>query len=88
MDVVSPKTCSRIMAAIRAKHTKPEREVRSFLYRCGLRFRLHKRSLPGCPALVFPARHIALFVHGCFWHHHYCRRARLPGHAKITGVLN
>ena len=36
----------------------------------GLRFRLHRRALPGSPDVVFPRWRIALFVHGCFWHRH------------------
>ncbi|PJN92480.1 hypothetical protein CNY89_29330, partial [Amaricoccus sp. HAR-UPW-R2A-40] len=29
--------------------------------------------------MVFPARRKAIFVHGCFWHGHDCRRgARTP----------
>ena len=28
---------------------------------------------------MFPRRRIAVFVHGCFWHHHAgCYRAKLP----------
>jgi DNA mismatch endonuclease (patch repair protein) len=31
------------------------------------------------PDLVFPSRRVALFVHGCFWHGHSCKRgARVP----------
>lgn len=44
----------------------------------GLRFRLHRRSLPGVPDLVFPSRGIVVFVHGCFWHGHTCGRCRIP----------
>ncbi len=58
------------MAAIRAKNSKPELVVRRGLHARGLRFRLHKRSLPGTPDLVFPSHGAVLFVHGCFWHAH------------------
>ncbi len=45
----------------------------------GLRFRLHRRDLPGTPDLVFPKRRTVLFVHGCFWHRHPgCGKAGLP----------
>jgi DNA mismatch endonuclease (patch repair protein) len=40
----------------------------------GYRFRLHRRDLPGSPDLVFPSRKKVIFVHGCFWHGHDCRR--------------
>ena len=67
------------MALIRGRDTKPELRVRKALHSAGLRYRLHDRRLPGVPDLVFPARRIALFVHGCFWHRHPgCAATRLP----------
>lgn len=45
----------------------------------GLRFRLHRRDLPGTPDIVFPKHRLALFVHGCFWHRHpACPKASTP----------
>lgn len=77
-DVVDRTTRSRMMSGIRGKNTRPERVVRSFLHRAGLRFRLHA-SLPGKPDLVFPRYKVALFVHGCFWHRHAgCRYTTTP----------
>lgn len=67
------------MQAVRSKNTKPELMLRSLLHREGYRFRLHRRSLPGTPDLVFPARRKAVEVRGCFWHGHAgCARAKLP----------
>jgi DNA mismatch endonuclease (patch repair protein) len=67
------------MRKVRRKDTKPERIVRSALHKCGYRFRLHRRDLPGCPDIVLPGRRIVIFVHGCFWHAHAnCRRATRP----------
>lgn len=69
------------MALVRHKDTKPELRVRHFLHAAGLRYRLHAKDLPGRPDLVFPARKIVVFVHGCFWHRHpdsECKLARLP----------
>jgi DNA mismatch endonuclease Vsr len=43
---------SRIMAAVRAKNTEPERLLRSALFRIGLRFRVHAKKLPGRPDIV------------------------------------
>ncbi len=77
-DIVDAATRSRMMANIRSKNTKPERIVRSFLHRAGLRFRLHA-DLPGKPDLVLPKYHAVVFVHGCFWHRHEgCRFATTP----------
>lgn len=67
------------MAAVRGMDTKPELAVRRFLHARGLRFRLHRKDLPGSPDLVFPSRRVVVFVHGCFWHQHPdCRRAKRP----------
>ncbi|UQR68190.1 very short patch repair endonuclease [Bradyrhizobium sp. C-145] len=66
------------MAQVRSKNTTPEMAVRKAAHALGLRFRLHRKDLPGTPDLVFSSRRIALFVHGCFWHRHDCRRASMP----------
>lgn len=90
-DIVDTETRSRMMAAIRNKGTKPEMLVRRGLHHRGFRFRLHSRSLPGRPDLVLPRYHVAIFVHGCFWHGHNCLLFRWPRtreefwRKKITG---
>ncbi|SHK14991.1 T/G mismatch-specific endonuclease [Ruegeria lacuscaerulensis ITI-1157] len=67
------------MRAVKAKDTKPEMVVRRLVHSLGYRYRLHRRDLPGCPDLVFSPRRKVIFVHGCFWHGHDCRRgARQP----------
>jgi DNA mismatch endonuclease, patch repair protein len=67
------------MARIRGKNTRPEIAVRRVLHALGLRFRLHRRSLPGCPDIVLPKHRTVVFVQGCFWHgHDGCRRSALP----------
>ena len=72
------ETRSAIMSKVRSKDTKPEIEVRKALHRAGFRFRLHRSDLPGKPDLVFPRFRLALFVHGCFWHRHGCKRTTMP----------
>lgn len=52
--------------------------VRRALHSRGWRYRLHRKSLPGSPDIVFPGRRKVIFVHGCFWHGHACRKGRLP----------
>jgi len=35
--------------------------------------------LPGKPDIVYGPRRLAIFMHGCFWHGHDCKRgARAP----------
>lgn len=75
-DVLTQRERSRVMSRIRGKDTKPEMLVRRLVHSLGYRYRLHDRSLPGCPDLAFPSRRKVIFVHGCFWHRHRCRRGR------------
>lgn len=78
-DIVDRSTRSRMMSGIRAKNTKPERAVRSYLHSKGFRFRLHQTRLPGKPDIVLPKYRVAIQVHGCFWHRHDgCRYAYKP----------
>ena len=70
---------SEIMRRVKGRDTGPERAVRKMLWAVGYRYRLQRADLPGKPDIVFPGRRIALFVHGCFWHGHDCKRgARQP----------
>lgn len=67
------------MAAVHSEDTSPEMAVRKIVHGLGYRYRLHVRTLPGRPDLVFPARRKVIFVHGCFWHRHRkCRYATSP----------
>lgn len=67
------------MSRVRSKDTSPEMRVRRFAHAMGLRFRLHRRDLPGKPDLVFPRYRTVVFVHGCFWHRHEgCRKSTSP----------
>ncbi|WP_142252794.1 very short patch repair endonuclease [Bradyrhizobium sp. UNPF46] len=68
MDKISAIRRSANMAAIRSKNTRPEIAVRRFLFAAGLRFRLHAKTLPGKPDIIFRSRRVVIFVHGCFWH--------------------
>lgn len=65
-----------MMSAVRGKNTQPELTVRSALFEAGFRYRLHYKKLPGNPDLVLPKYKIAVFVHGCFWHGHTCRKGQ------------
>jgi DNA mismatch endonuclease, patch repair protein len=91
-DIVDRATRARMMSGIRGRNTQPERTVRRFLHRAGLRFRLHAKDLPGRPDVVLPRHRAAVFVHGCFWHQHPdCRKAVMPKsnrdfwQAKLSG---
>ncbi|MFL6439331.1 MAG: very short patch repair endonuclease [Terriglobales bacterium] len=77
-DVFSQKKRSWVMSRIGQRDTRPEIVARSYLHAEGFRFRLHA-SLPGKPDIVLPRFRTAIFINGCFWHHHArCPRATLP----------
>jgi len=78
VDVFNKDKRSNIMSRIASKDTRPEIYVRSALHRWGYRFRLRRKDLPGKPDLVLPKYGIAVFVHGCFWHSHDCKRGKRP----------
>ena len=67
-SIVTPVPKSRQMARVRTQHTAPEIAVRRAMHARGLRFRLHRRDLPGRPDVVLPKHQVAVFVHGCYWH--------------------
>jgi DNA mismatch endonuclease, patch repair protein len=69
---------SENMRRIRSKGMLPELAVRSLVHKMGYRFRLHREDLPGKPDLVFGSRRKVIFVHGCFWHAHDCKKAHTP----------
>ena len=67
-DLVNKETRSRIMSSIHSKDTKVEWMLRSALWKRGLRYRIHVKSLPGNPDIVFPTERITVFIDGDFWH--------------------
>lgn len=77
-DIVDKATRSRMMSGIRGRDTKPEMLIRKALHAQGLRYRLHEKTLPGKPDLVFPKYKAVVFIHGCFWHGHDCHYFKVP----------
>ncbi len=79
MDRLSKEHRSWNMSRIRSKNTKPEMRVRLLLHRMGYRYRIHVRTLAGCPDIVIRKAQTVIFVHGCFWHRHKgCKFAYSP----------
>ena len=77
-DTVSPEKRSQVMARVGSKDTKPELLIRKGLHARGFRYRLHVKSLPGKPDLVFSRYKSVIQINGCFWHGHDCPRCRMP----------
>ena len=78
-DVFDKAKRSAVMARVKSTGTTPERTLRKLLTGLGVRYRLHRKDLPGTPDIVMPGRRLAIFVNGCFWHGHDCARgSRVP----------
>lgn len=78
----SSELVARVMSANRAAATWPERRVRAALAARGIGgYRLNARGVTGRPDVAFVEGRVAVFVHGCFWHHCPLCHRRLPrGH--------
>lgn len=67
------------MARVRQSGTHIELMVGEFLRQFGLRYRKNVKSLPGSPDFANKSKRWAVFVNGCYWHHHTgCRKATVP----------
>jgi DNA mismatch endonuclease Vsr len=76
--VIDPSTSARL-AGVRRERTAPEQHVRVVLRALGMRCTTSNRDLAGSPDFANRTRRWAVFVHGCFWHHHRgCRKATVP----------
>lgn len=78
VDHLTPKERRALMQRVRRKDTAPEMVVRRLVFSMGYRYRLHRKGLPGSPDIVFGPAKKVIFVHGCFWHAHGCRRDSPP----------
>lgn len=69
------------MSRIRGINTKPEEQVRKYLFSKGFRYRKNDKTLPGKPDIVLPRYRTVIFVNGCFWHKHEdCKYFAWPKH--------
>ena len=70
---------SAIMRAVPGRDTSAEMKLRRILRKIAPGYRLHRKDLPGSPDVAYIGRKRAIFVNGCFWHGHDCKRgARMP----------
>ncbi|MDK9697556.1 MAG: very short patch repair endonuclease [Siculibacillus sp.] len=68
-----------LLSRVRRTRTAAEEEVARRLRALGLHYRRNVRALPGSPDFANRRRGWAIFVNGCFWHHHTaCVRAAVP----------
>ena len=80
MDVFTKRKRSEIMSHIRAKNTGLERDflkkLSALSHKAEFRYRKHYSGLDGKPDIAFPARKVAVFIDGCFWH-------GCPSHSRV-----
>jgi DNA mismatch endonuclease (patch repair protein) len=70
---------SAVMRAVKGRDTTPELCARRILRTIAPGYRLCRRDLPGAPDIAYIGKKKAIFIHGCFWHGHACKRgARAP----------
>ena len=68
MDNLTSFQRSHCMSQIRSKNTLVEIKFRKLIWGYGIRgYRVNAR-LKGKPDLYYPAKNIAVFLDGCFWH--------------------
>ena len=79
MDVLSPEDRHKNMSHVRSKNTKPEKLIRSALFKAGFRYRICDKRYHGKPDLIFPHYYAVIFINGCFWHaHENCKYFTIP----------
>lgn len=70
---------SALMKRVRRAGTPAELEVARICRSLGLPYRRNVKTLPGSPDLANKSKRWAIFVNGCYWHHHTgCVRATIP----------
>lgn len=78
-DNLSSNKRSWNMARIRSSNTIPEKIIRNIVRKMGYKFKVNNKNLPGKPDIILDNHHVAIFVHGCFWHcHKGCKDFRIP----------
>jgi DNA mismatch endonuclease (patch repair protein) len=74
MDHLTKPQRSEAMKKVGTRNTPAERLVKTVIRSLGYRFRTNLASLAGKPDVVIQGQRKAIFVHGCFWHFHACKR--------------
>lgn len=78
-DIYGTRKRSEIMSKVKNRNTKPEIIVKNILCQLGYRqYRLITKQLKCKPYVVFVKNKKAIFINGCYWHGHICKKAHLP----------
>lgn len=78
LAIVTDPVRSALMGRVRQRGTTPELVVAREMRHMGLAYRKNVKGLPGSPDFANRRRRWAVFVQGCYWHHHRCYRGTTP----------
>lgn len=75
-DIVDTQTRSYVMSRVRSTQNKStELKLISIFKELNIKGWRRGSKLKGKPDFIFPKNKIAIFVDGCFWHGHECRKS-------------
>ena len=76
VDTLTKEQRKSCMSENKGKDTNLELFIRKLISSQRYRYSSHRKGLPGCPDIVFPKRKKVIFINGCFWHRHSCKKGR------------
>jgi len=71
------------MRSVKNKNTLPELIIQSLLRDIGVEYEREKGLLNCRPDIIMADIKKAIFINGCFWHGHNCKRGQLPETNKL-----
>jgi DNA mismatch endonuclease Vsr len=82
-DIFTPEKRASIMSSVRNQNTLPELIIQSLLRDIGVEYEREKKLLNCRPDIIIQDMKKVIFIHGCFWHGHNCKRGQLPETNRI-----
>jgi len=82
-DIYTPDKRTSIMRSVKNKNTLPELIIQSLLRDIGIEYTREERVFNCKPDIVIPDIKKVIFINGCFWHGHSCKRGQLPETNKV-----
>jgi DNA mismatch endonuclease Vsr len=81
-DIFNKEKRSEVMRAVKHKDTLPELIVQSLIRDMEIEYERESRIYNTKPDIVIHDFKKVLFINGCFWHGHKCRKGKLPATNK------
>jgi len=82
-DIFAPEKRVSIMRSVKNTNTLPELIIQSLLRDIGVEYERERELLNCRPDIIIPDIRKVIFIHGCFWHGHSCKRGKLPETNKL-----